>query len=149
MRNDASDSKDSYNLARFVSAQDAVYESVLQELKSGRKRSHWMWFIFPQIKGLGSSSTAKYYAISGVEEAQAYMRHPVLSNRISQCTELVREIKGKTASAIFPYPDDLKFHSSMTLFEFVADKDHNIFHLALNQFFEGQGDPATLKLLGA
>ena len=107
---------DPYNLERFVAAQQEVMERVLMELGQGQKRSHWMWFIFPQIRGLGHSAVAIRYAISGREEANAYLAHPILGPRLGECTELVNRIEGRSIQQIFGYPDDLKFRSSMTLF---------------------------------
>ncbi|MEO8408514.1 MAG: DUF1810 domain-containing protein, partial [Oxalobacteraceae bacterium] len=107
---------DSYNLQRFVDAQTPVYDTVCAELRAGRKRSHWMWFIFPQIEGLGSSAMARKFAIASVEEAQAYLAHPVLGPRLRQCSRFVADLDGRAIDAIFGYPDDMKFQSSMTLF---------------------------------
>src|SRR5438552_1517547 len=105
---------DSYNLKRFVEAQETVFETVVSELRAGRKRSHWMWFIFPQIAGLGYSQTARHFAISGIEEAKAYLEHPVLGPRLVECCRLVNLIEGRSVEEIFGYPDDLKFRSSVT-----------------------------------
>src|SRR3954451_18865691 len=107
---------DSFSLARFIEAQESVYPAVLGELREGRKRTHWMWFVFPQIQGLGRSSTAQNYAISSIDEARAYLQHPVLGARLRECTQLVNAIEDRTVLEIFGSPDDLKFHSSMTLF---------------------------------
>ena len=139
-------SGDSYNLQRFVDAQAGVYERVLAELGEGRKRSHWMWFIFPQIAGLGSSETARWFAISGREVAAAYLRHEVLGPRLRHCTELVNQVSGRAIEEIFPYPDDLKFRSSVTLFQSVSAGDE-VFGLVLDRYFGGEPDSATLALL--
>lgn len=133
---------DPHNLYRFVEAQDRVFERVLSELKSGFKRSHWMWFIFPQIRGLGSSPTAQIYAISSLDEAKAYLQHPVLGARLRECVRLVNAVAGRTCHEIFGSPDDLKFHSSMTLFA-LADPEEPLFAAALQKYCGGTYDPAT------
>ncbi len=135
-----------HDLQRFVDAQFPVFDQVLTELQSGRKRSHWMWFIFPQIAGLGSSPMAQVYAISGRSEAEAYLQHPLLGGRLRQCTQLVNEVSGCTVEEIFGYPDNLKFRSSITLFAAVAP-DETAFQAALQKYFAGRPDPATLALL--
>jgi uncharacterized protein (DUF1810 family) len=137
---------DPYRLERFVEAQNGVYPQVCEELRRGRKRSHWMWFIFPQIRGLGSSPTAVEYAISSRDEAARYLEHPILGPRLEECTELVTQIEGRPIGEIFPYPDDLKFRSSMTLFAHAA-ADNRIFLEALREYFGGQFDPLTLARL--
>ena len=137
---------DPFHLARFVQAQQPVYATVLAELRAADKRSHWMWFIFPQVRGLGSSSMAQHYAITGLEEARAYLAHPLLGARLRECTALVNAAKGRTLSQIFGYPDDMKFYSSMTLFA-QADEQHGEFQTALQQWFAGRGDQATLARL--
>jgi uncharacterized protein (DUF1810 family) len=137
---------DPYSLQRFVEAQDPVYEEVCSELRSGRKTSHWMWFVFPQIAGLGHSFMAQEYAISSLDEAKAYLRHPVLGPRLTECTELVMRVEGKTIRQIFGSPDDLKFRSSMTLFA-AASPDIAIFQQALNKYFGGEPDRLTLARL--
>lgn len=137
---------DRFNLQRFIKEQDAFYTQVLSELHVGAKRGHWMWFIFPQIDGLGFSPTAKRYAIKSLEEARAYLRHPVLGGRLMQCTELVLSHKGLSPSAIFPFPDDLKLRSCMTLFSRVAEPG-SVFEKVLDAFFQGQRDEKTLELL--
>jgi uncharacterized protein (DUF1810 family) len=136
---------DAYNLERFVVAQDRIYEDVVSELRGGRKMSHWMWFIFPQIRGLGRSPVSMEYAISSREEAQAYLQHPVLGPRLKECTRLVLGVEGRSAEEIFGSPDDIKFRSSMTLFEQVAP--HDIFQLALQKYFGGVPDRLTLERL--
>jgi len=135
---------DTYNLERFVEAQAPVYEQVLSELRAGRKQSHWIWFIFPQIAGLGYSSTAQFYAIESLDEAAAYLQHPVLGSRLRECTEIVNGIEGRSVNAILGSPDDMKFRSSMTLFA-QATKDNEIFLSALKKYFEGRADELTLQ----
>ena len=137
---------DPFHLERFVEAQDGVYARVCEELRAGEKRSHWMWFIFPQIRGLGRSPMAERFAIASLAEAAAYLDHAVLGARLRECTGLVVDINGRTIEEIFGYPDDLKFHSSMTLFAHAAP-DNRIFRAALQKFFRGQDDAATVKLL--
>jgi uncharacterized protein (DUF1810 family) len=137
---------DMYNLQRFVDAQNAVYADVLQELTDGRKRTHWMWFVFPQIRGLGSSSTAQLFSISSLKEAEAYMRHPVLGERLREATLLVNRVNGRSVEDIFGYPDYLKFRSSMSLFA-RATHDNEAFVEALRKYFDGEPDPDTLRLL--
>ena len=138
---------DRFNLGRFVNAQSGVYEGALAELRSGRKRTHWMWFIFPQVEGLGRSSTSRFYAVKGLEEAREYLRHPVLGPRLAECAEAVLAVEGRTASAIFSYPDDLKLHSSMTLFS-VAAGPGSVFARVLDKYFQGRQDAGTLRELG-
>jgi uncharacterized protein (DUF1810 family) len=137
---------DPFHLRRFVEAQDPIYAQVCDELRNGTKRSHWMWFIFPQIAGFGFSSMARRFAISSLEEAKAYLRHPVLGARLVECAELVLRIKGRRVRDIFGYPDDLKFRSSMTLFA-QANPDAAIFKEVLQKYFAGESDPQTLALL--
>ena len=138
-------SNDPFNLQRFVDAQNRWYERVCAELSDGRKQSHWMWFIFPQLKGLGSSAMANLYGISGLQEAEAYLAHPLLGTRLRHCTQLVLLIKGRSVEQIFDDPDDLKFRSSMTLFAKAAS-DSGPFQEALKKYFGGKPDPLTLKL---
>jgi uncharacterized protein (DUF1810 family) len=137
---------DPYDLQRFVEAQRAVYAQVLGELGAGRKRSHWMWFVFPQIAGLGSSPMARRYAIASRDEAAAYLDHPLLGPRLRECTRLVSAIDGSGIREIFGEPDDMKFRSSMTLFA-EATPDNADFLAALDKYFAGARDPATLALL--
>ena len=137
----------SQGLERFVEAQAAVFESVCKELAAGSKTSHWMWFIFPQLKALGRSSTAKHFGIEGKEEAAAYWRHPVLGPRLKQCAELVLAVQGKTAHDIFGSPDDMKLQSCMTLFDVVAP-DEPVFSRVLTKYFDGKRDDVTVGLLG-
>lgn len=139
---------DPFHLSRFVAAQQTTYEQALRELQRGRKDSHWMWFIFPQIDGLGSSSTARHYAIKSREEAQAYLAHPVLGPRLVECCDAILAVDGKSASAIFGYPDDLKLKSSATLFAQVAGR-HLQFAQVLDKYFAGQIDQRTIELLSA
>lgn len=135
-----------YDLDRFVAAQAPIYARVCDELRSGRKASHWMWFIFPQIAGLGVSATARKFAIATRAEAAAYVRHPMLGPRLMECTQLVNRIEGRSAFEIFGTPDDLKFHSSMTLFEEAAS-DNAVFRQALDRYFAGEPDRRTLERL--
>jgi uncharacterized protein (DUF1810 family) len=137
---------DRFHLERFVRAQEGVIDRVVAELMAGRKRTHWMWFIFPQIAGLGSSEMSQFFAISGREEARAYLRHPLLGPRLRHCTELVNQTSARTISDIFGYPDDLKFGSSITLFATVAPEDA-VFRTALDKYFGGKPDAATLARL--
>jgi uncharacterized protein (DUF1810 family) len=137
---------DPFDPQRFVDAQAPVYEQVLRELRAGRKQSHWMWFVFPQIAGLGYSPLAVRYAISGREEAAAYDAHPVLGARLRECTALVNQVEGRTAHQIFGSPDDLKFRSCMTLFSLCA-ANTQIFQDALDTYFNGAGDPLTIDRL--
>src|SRR5688572_16416775 len=135
---------DPFNLNRFIEAQDPVYARVCSELRAGRKTSHWMWFVFPQIKGLGFSSMAGKFAITSLDEARAYLGHPVLGPRLLECTRLVCEVKGKTIHQILGSPDDMKFRSCMTLFS-RASEDDEVFQEALNRFFDGEPDALTLE----
>jgi len=124
---------DPYDLERFVAAQNPVFEQVRAELRAGRKRTHWMWFVFPQMKGLGRSAMAEKYAIASPEEAAAYLEHPILGPRLRACTALVNQIEGRSLDEIFGYPDDLKFRSSMTLFA-QATTDNQVFKAALAKY---------------
>jgi uncharacterized protein (DUF1810 family) len=137
---------DPYNLERFVIAQDSVFKHVLAELKAGTKMSHWMWFIFPQIRGLGRSPISIEYAISSRDEARAYLQHPLLGPHLKQCTQLVLQVDGRSAFDIFDTPDDMKFRSSMTLFADVSPDD-DIFQRALKKYFDGVPDQLTLDRL--
>lgn len=137
-----------HNLQRFVDAQASTYEQARSELAAGQKRSHWMWFIFPQIRELGSSSMAQRFAISGIAEASDYLAHPMLGARLRECTDLVNTIEGRSIEQIFGYPDDLKFHSSMTLFAQVSEDDA-VFTTALGRYFFGKADRATMERLQA
>ncbi len=137
---------DPHNLERFVAAQAAVYEEVCAELRAGRKRSHWMWFIFPQIAGLGGSAMAVRYAIASREEAAAYLAHPVLGPRLRECTALVLQVEGRAIDEILGEIDAMKFRSSMTLFAHAAE-ENRLFLDALQKYFAGQADPLTLDRL--
>ena len=136
----------SHGLERFVEAQDRVYAAVKEELAAGNKTSHWMWFVFPQLKALGRSSMAKHFGIESGNEALAYWQHPVLGKRLKECTELVLAASDKTVHEIFDSPDDLKFRSCMTLFARVATEEP-VFSQALELFFGGKEDQMTLNLL--
>ncbi len=137
---------DPYDLQRFLDAQEPVFRQVCAELRAGGKQSHWMWFIFPQIAGLGRSETAQRYAISSREEALAYLRHPVLGSRLRECADLARRVDRRTAREIFGSVDEMKFRSSMTLFANAAP-DIPVFKECLEKFFGGESDPATLARL--
>jgi uncharacterized protein (DUF1810 family) len=135
-----------FDLQRFVDAQDPVYGTVLDELRGGRKRSHWMWFIFPQIAGLGHSAMSQKYAIGSSDEAAAYLAHPVLGPRLRECSALVAAIDDTPIEQIFDSPDDRKFHSSMTLFTDVAPHEA-VFQTCLDKYFDGRSDSATMERL--
>jgi uncharacterized protein (DUF1810 family) len=141
-------------LRRFAEAQAPVWNQVLRELHAGRKRSHWMWFVFPQLLGLGHSPTAQLFALASIEEAEAYLSEPTLGARLRECTRLVNEIQGRAIGEIFGYPDDLKFHSCMTLFARAAalgeavSAENQVFREAIEKYFGGREDPRTLALLG-
>lgn len=137
---------DPFDLQRFVAAQDPVYDTVIAELRAGRKRTHWIWFIFPQLRGLGRSPTAQHYGIASREEAVAYLAHDVLGPRLRECTRLVLAIEGRSIGEAFGSPDDLKLRSSMTLFARCAD-DNADFLAVLDKFYGGEPDPATVSRL--
>ncbi|OBJ02318.1 calpastatin [Mycobacterium alsense] len=137
---------DPFDLERFVDAQAPVYRDVVAELSDGRKRSHWMWFVFPQLRGLGGSPTAAHFGISSLDEARAYLRHELLGPRLRECARLVNEVEGRSASAIFGSPDDLKLRSSMTLFARATD-DNEEFLALLDKYYGGLQDPLTLDRL--
>ena len=137
---------DPHNLQRFVDAQNGVFEQVCAELREGQKRGHWMWFIFPQLRGLGNSEVAIHFAITSRDEAQMYLKHSVLGPRIRECTRLVNLVEGRLINQIFGYPDDLKFRSSMTLFAAVTS-ENQIFNDALQKYFCGEPDRLTLERL--
>ncbi len=145
-RSDTIGRDDPFDLSRFTPAQERIYDRVLAELRSGQKRTHWIWYIFPQIDGLGHSTTTKHYAIKSTEEARQYLNHPVLGTRLLECAEAVLAVEGRSVSEIFGYPDDLKLKSSMTLFETVADK-RSVFVRVLDKYFHGERDVRTLHLL--
>ena len=136
-----------HNLSRFLDAQEDVYDRALAEIRSGRKRSHWMWYIFPQIEGLGFSSTSRLYAIKSIAEAKAYLGHPVLGPRLIECTEAVLGVEGRSAYDIFGSPDEMKLRSCATLFACVSPEG-SVFHRLLDKYFQGTGDEKTLRLLG-
>jgi uncharacterized protein (DUF1810 family) len=138
---------DPFNLERFLRAQDSEFEDAISELRQGCKRGHWMWFIFPQLRGLGRSSSADYYGISSRAEAEAYLKHPILGRRLSECATLVNLVEGRSIEAIFGGIDSKKFRSSMTLFAGIGP-DQEIFERALEKYFSGRADPLTLGLLG-
>ncbi|GAC1588720.1 MAG: DUF1810 domain-containing protein [Sphingomicrobium sp.] len=138
---------DHYNLERFVAAQTNSYETALLEIKRGAKRTHWMWFIFPQIAGLGGSATAQFYAISSIAEAQAYLAHPLLGGRLRACVEALQDLTGTTAESVFGNVDAMKLRSSLTLF--VEAGAGPVFQAALQRWFGGESDAATVKLLSA
>ncbi|GAB4291417.1 MAG: DUF1810 domain-containing protein [Thiohalomonadaceae bacterium] len=136
---------DDHNLERFARAQAQVYAQALNELRTGAKRSHWMWFVFPQYAGLGRSETARYYAIRSLDEARAYLAHPLLGTRLRECVTVLLERQGRTAEDIFGHPDVRKLHSSLTLFDAISG--HDIFARALTKYFDGKRDTATLRLI--
>jgi uncharacterized protein (DUF1810 family) len=137
---------DAYNLHRFLDAQEQAYDTVLAELRVGKKSSHWIWFIFPQIIGLGHSAMAQQFAITSLDEAKAYLQHPVLGHRLRECTQLVLNVEGRTIDEIFPYPDNLKFRSCITLF-MTATTDNALFNAALLKYFDGKPDQLTMNVL--
>ena len=139
---------DPYNLDRFVQAQKDDYNQALSEIKKGRKRSHWMWCIFPQFAGLGRSQTSQHYAIKSVAEVQAYLSHPVLGPRLTECAEALLQVEGRSASEIFGSPDDRKLRSCATLFACVSPSG-SVFERLLDKYFQGERDGTTLRLLGA
>lgn len=138
--------EDKYKLTRFLDAQNQVYLNALSEIRKGKKQTHWMWFIFPQLKGLGRSSTADYYGLTDLEEASAYLQHPVLGKHLVQIASALLELQGKTASDIFGSPDDMKLRSSMTLFSQVENVDP-VFQKVLDKYFSGNPDELTLKIV--
>lgn len=137
---------DKHQLQRFVDAQEGIYADVVEELTQGRKRSHWMWFVFPQLRGLGSSPTAVRFGISSADEARAYLAHELLGSRLRECARLVTRIDGRSAQDVFGWPDDMKLRSSMTLFA-RASEDNADFVAVLEKFYGGEEDPATLARL--
>jgi uncharacterized protein (DUF1810 family) len=137
---------DPFELRRFVSAQSAIYRTVVEELRDGRKRGHWMWFVFPQLRGLGNSPMAARYGISSLEEARAYLRHNLLGPRLHECTQLVNQVQDRSITEIFGSPDDLKLRSSMTLFAHATD-DSQDFVTVLDNYYYGQEDQRTLARL--
>ena len=137
-----------YALGRFVAAQARNYDRALAELKAGRKQSHWMWYVFPQLAGLGSSATSQKYSIESLDEARAYLAHPTLGARLLECASATLAIEGRTARQIFSSPDDLKLRSCATLFAAVAGRD-SVFQRLLDKYFDGVADAKTLRLLDA
>jgi uncharacterized protein (DUF1810 family) len=137
---------DPHNLARFVEAQEHDYQQALSEIRSGRKRSHWMWYIFPQFDGLGHSPTSKYYSVKSLAEAQAYLAHPVLGTRLVECVEALLALSGLSASEIFASPDDMKLRSCATVFAAVSP-DGSVFHRLIDTYFRGRRDDETLRLI--
>jgi uncharacterized protein (DUF1810 family) len=142
-------SEERLNLERFVTAQATVFESVLAELRAGRKQSHWMWFVFPQLRSLGRSSTAQFYGISSLKEARAYLAHPLLGPRLDLCVKTVIGCDSPSLHAIFGSPDDLKFRSCMTLFSLASENPDNAYRQALDRWCDGQPDERTLALINA
>jgi uncharacterized protein (DUF1810 family) len=140
-------SQDPFDLNRFVTAQAPVYDRALAELQAGRKRSHWMWFIFPQLRGLGFSATARLYGIASLVEARAYLAHPVLGPRLETCTRTVLALENKSVHDIFGTPDDMKFGSCLTLFLLAADAHDSLFRYAIDRYCGGRQDERTLELL--
>ncbi len=138
---------DPYDLGRFLRAQEDDFEEALSEIRSGRKRTHWMWYIFPQFQGLGFSSTSRHYAIKSIEEARAYLDHPVLGPRLRECAEAVNRVAGRSATEIFGSPDDLKLRSSATLFASISPGG-SVFEQLLEKYYGGRRDDKTLHLLG-
>jgi uncharacterized protein (DUF1810 family) len=138
---------DPFNLERFVSAQAAVFSTVMEELTAGQKRSHWMWFIFPQLRGLGHSSMAKFYGIGSLDEARAYLGHTLLGPRLNLCTLTVLAVEDRSLHDIFGSPDDMKFHSSMTLFALAAPNQEAVYRQALERWWQGRADERTIALL--
>ena len=137
--------EDLYDLTRFLLAQEADYDRALSEIRSGRKQSHWMWYIFPQINGLGFSSTSRHYAIRGLAEAKAYLEHPVLGPRLLECGEAVVSVEGRSATEIFGSPDDLKLRSCATLFARVSQPG-SVFERLLGKYYQGKPDERTIQL---
>jgi len=135
------------DINRFIKAQENSYEEALSEIKSGRKRSHWMWYIFPQYKGLGFSETSKYYSIKDLDEAKRYLNHPILGERLKLITKELLVLNENNANKVFGSPDDLKLKSSMTLFAAIDSSEENIFNAVLDKFFNGQTDKKTLSLI--
>ena len=138
---------DPFDLQRFVTAQAPVFEAALAELRAGRKRSHWMWFVFPQLRGLGVSPTAQFYGLASLAGARAYLAHPLLGQRLKLCTQAVLAVEGRSLAAIFGSPDDMKFRSSMTVFARAAGDGATMFHQALDRYADGRMDERTLALL--
>lgn len=138
-------SNDPFNLARFIEAQEDDYDTALREVRAGKKRSHWMWYIFPQIDGLAFSSTSKHYSIKSIDEAKAYLAHPVLGPRLVEIAEAAWRIEGRTATEVFDTPDDMKLRSCATLFGLVTPPG-SVFHRLLDKYYDGQADGKTVQL---
>jgi len=146
-RANSSDCGDPFDLNRFITAQEGVYDRALAELRDGLKRSHWMWYIFPQIEGLGHSPTTRHYSIKSLEEARQYLAHPVLGTRLKESAEAVLAHQGLSAEDIFGHPDDGKLQSSMTLFELVSGPE-SVFGRVLDKYYQGKRDTKTLQIVG-
>ena len=146
-RDSTSDRGDPFDLKRFISAQEGIYDRALAELRDGLKRSHWMWYIFPQVEGLGHSPTTRRYSIKSLEEARQYLAHPVLGQRLKESAEAVLAIPGRSAADIFGHPDDWKLQSSMTLFELVSGPE-SVFGRILDKYYQGKRDTRTLQIVG-
>ena len=145
--NDAHRTTDAYDLSRFIRAQQDDYEQALSEITNGQKRTHWMWYIFPQFDGLAFSSTSRHYAIKSIEEARAYLEHPILGPRLLKCASAALQVEGRSALDIFGSPDNLKLKSSATLFAYVSPPG-SVFDRLLEKYFQGVRDDKTLELLG-
>lgn len=137
------------SIERFVAAQEPVYAQARAELRAGRKRTHWMWFVFPQMRGLGESPTSRHFGIASLDEARAYLEHPVLGPRLLECTRLTLAIEGRTLGEVFGFPDELKFRSCMTLFAAAGGAEQAVFEAALAKYCGGERDERTLALLGS
>ena len=146
-RDSTSDRGDPFDLSRFINAQEGIYDRALAELHDGLKRSHWMWYIFPQIEGLGHSPTTRRYSIKSLEEARQYLAHPVLGQRLKESAEAVLAVQGRSAADIFGHPDDWKLQSSMTLFELVSGPE-SVFGRILDKYYQGKRDTRTLQIVG-
>jgi len=146
-RDSTSDRGDPFDLNRFISAQEGIYDRALAELRDGLKRSHWMWYIFPQVEGLGHSPTTRRYSIKSLEEARHYLAHPVLGQRLKESAEAVLAVQGRSAADIFGHPDDWKLQSSMTLFELVSGPE-SVFGRILDKYYQGKRDTRTLQIVG-
>jgi len=146
-RDSTSDRGDPFDLNRFISAQEGIYDRALAELRDGLKRSHWMWYIFPQVEGLGHSPTTRRYSIKSLEEARHYLAHPVLGQRLKESAEAVLAVQGRSAADIFGHPDDWKLQSSMTLFELVSGPE-SVFGRILEKYYQGKRDTRTLQIVG-
>ena len=146
-RDSTSDRGDPFDLNRFIGAQEGIYDRALAELRDGLKRSHWMWYIFPQVEGLGHSPTTRRYSIKSLEEARHYLAHPVLGQRLKESAEAVLAVQGRSAADIFGHPDDWKLQSSMTLFELVSGPE-SVFGRILEKYYQGKRDTRTLQIVG-